>query len=285
MTSLASFLAHDVVLPSLPAMVCRLTELSEDPRADLGEFAELVHEDPAMTARVLRLVNSPLFRFGGQVDSIRRAISLIGVRELHNLALAVSATRVFDGLPGHLVNMAQFWRHSLCCALVSRELALRLRERETERFFVAGLLHDVGALVLYSHVPEQALAAIEQAEAARRPLVEVERELLGFDHAELGGELLRRWRLPEHIVAAVEGHHGGGFFSREGRVVHLANQLVGAADARQPRLAPVETDEAAWDAIGLAPELGPLVLSRAAAHFEAARLALLAPRASWQRAV
>lgn len=219
-----------IELPSLPAVVVRLNELLASRLPSMGQVAELVGEDPALAARVLKLVNSPLYPFRGKIDSVQRAVAMIGVRELRSLALAVAVPKLFEGFATPLITLEQFWRHSLCVALLSRGLAEAAQQRELDRYFTTGLLHDLGALILYSRRPQQAAEAAARSRAERKPLDEAEREVIGFSHADLGGELMRRWGLPDVIVAAVLGHHerpAQGEHRLTQGIVHLANQLAG----------------------------------------------------------
>ena len=220
-------------LPSLPAIVIRLNELLDGQLPPMGRVSELISEDPALAAGVLRLVNSPLYPFQGKIDSLQRAVTLIGVREVRNLALAASVAGLGDGLTNPLFSIEQFWRHSLYVALISRGLATLAGQRDLDRYFVMGLLHDLGALVICHRRPEQARLAAQRSVEERRPLAEVEREVFGFSHADVGMQLLLGWGLPQSIAAAVGGHHAA---AAEGEhrlavaIVRLAELLAASLD-------------------------------------------------------
>lgn len=278
MLSADTVIDEQLRLPSLPAIVGRLNEVLADRLPAMGEVSELISEDPALAARVLRLVNSPLYPFQGRVDSLQRAVTLIGVREIRNLALAAAAVDLGREQTNRLFSIEQFWRHSLFVALISRGLAAAIGQREIERFFVMGLLHDLGALALYHQFPDQGRVAAERSVRERRPLAEVEQELIGFNHAEAGGHLMRRWNLPESIVAAVAGHHDAPL---EGEhrlgiaVVRLADLLAASLDEGYLCIGHREgVGISDWESLGCRDSLSEPILADAQRSFELARAAL-----------
>lgn len=279
METIRGLIERRLELPSLPAVVLRLNELLTGRLPSMGEVAELVSEDPALAAGVLKLVNSPIYPFRGKIDSLPRAVTLVGVRELRNLALSASVAKLFEGYDNALLTLERFWRHSLCVALLARGLAEAAQQREPDRFFAMGLLHDIGALILYRELPDQASAAIALAASARLPLIEAERQVIGFSHAELGAELMRHWSLPESIVAAVGLHHqrpASGEHKLAQGIVYLANLLAaqipdGDLGIRRPE-GPVVSD---WEQINVSHRLQPTLLAAAQEQLEATRAALL----------
>ena len=247
-------------LVSLPDVCMRLTEILQSPKASARSLGEVVARDPNLTARLLRLVNSAFYGFVRRIETVSRAIAIIGDRELYNLVLAVSAVKSFKGVPSVLVNMDSFWRHSMYCGLIARELGKRCRILHPERLFVAGLLHDIGSLIMYKQVPGLAKDLLMVARGDEKVLCEAEEQALGFGHAELGSLLLARWMLPDCLVAAVRYHHHpalAGEHVMEASVVHLAEVFanrsqIGALfeeSAVEPEIDPI-----VWGAISLSPE-------------------------------
>lgn len=235
-------LVHDnVQLLSLPEVCLRIQQLAEDPRADMAEFAQLVIQDPALTTRLLKLVNSAYYRFPGRVDTVSRAVNLVGIAELRNLTLAMAAMEVFGGLENERFDMLGFWRHSVYCALVARFLAKQARVLHAERLFIAGLLHDVGRLLIFGLLPEQA-ALIQQRVENRDEICAAERAELGFDHAAVGYELLSLWQLPKELRIAVAFHHLPEVAEEarlEATLVYLANRITHQVEsAAQDRCSP-----------------------------------------------
>jgi putative nucleotidyltransferase with HDIG domain len=241
---------HDLVqdnvqLLSLPEVCLRIQQLADDPHADMAEFAQLVAQDPALTTRLLKLVNSAYYGFPGRIDTLTRAVKVVGIAELRNLTLAMAATEVFGGLENERFDMLGFWRHSVYCALLARFLAKRARVLHAERLFIAGLLHDVGRLVMFSLLPEPS-ARILQRMVRGEAASAAERAELGFDHGEVGYELLRLWLLPRELCVAVGHHHApetAEIARLETTLVHIANRIAHqvelvAQDRTSPRYDP-----------------------------------------------
>ena len=242
-------------LPSLPEVVMRAIELVNDPEASAIDIGRVLSEDSALTARLLKIVNSPFYGFPSRIDTVSRAITVIGTLDLLDLILATSVVKMFSGVPNDLVSMDSFWKHSLYGGVVARLLAARSKQPNVEHFFVAGLLHDLGSLVIYRKLPELAREALLRARYNGIVLQQAEQELLGFDHAMVGAELIRTWKLPASLVEAVEFHHNPSQapnYPLIAAVVHVADVIAsairsgaGASEAAPP------LDPAAWDRIGL----------------------------------
>lgn len=223
--SAAELVRDHIDLVSLPEVCLQVQMVADDPHSTAGEMGAVIAQDPALTARLLQLVNSAYFGFPAKVETVTRAVSLVGLRQLRTLALAVSAVELFDRVPPEHVSMVSFWSHSIYCGLLSRELAGACRVLHGERLFVAGLLHDIGRLMIYSHRPSEAERIHRHVDQSGVDLSTAERHVLGYDHAELGGVLLQSWQLPESLQSAVAWHHDAGRAagSLEAAIVHLAN--------------------------------------------------------------
>ena len=263
-------------LGTLPAIVHRIFQVMDDPSSTAIQIGRIINEDPALTARLLKLVNSPFYGFVSKVDTVPRAIALIGHRELRSVVLATSAIKAFEGIPADLVDMEAFWKRSLNTAVVARVLAAFRREKEIERFFIVGLLHDIGSLLLYLQQPEQQAQAIVQSHADNSPLWQAEKAVFGFDHAEVGGALLKKWNLPPLLCQAVRFHlypdQAPESDQSAAWLVHLAWQIVRHHLERDHRLAEdAEVDAEIWAANQLAPDLLPQILEKAEQQFMASR--------------
>ena len=169
----------------------------------------------------------------------------------------MSAVRSFAGLPNELISMENFWRHSLLCALVARHLAKVARRCDPDALFTAGLLHDIGELVLFNRLPdlsrEVLLLVLDGIEEL--PVNEAERQLMGLDHADVGGELARQWKLPPLLEECIEHHHHieeAKRYPRETALVHLANIIAQMAelDSLSPEDVPA-INPLAWEMTGL----------------------------------
>lgn len=190
-------------LISLPEIYLKISSLMDDPTSEIDDFAEVIRFDPNLSVTVLKVVNSAFYGFSGQIDNISRAVNLMGIGQLHIIALSVSAISALDaiGYPSDIVPLKTFWRSSLFCGVLSRQLGIQLGIRKSERLFVIGLLHDIGHLVLYTKFPELARLAIQKAEDKQQNMHEAEQELLGCHYGNIGADLMGRWNLPENFQA------------------------------------------------------------------------------------
>lgn len=218
---------------SPPEVYLRISELMRSERASARDFADVVVQDPSLTARLLGMANSAYFGMRGRIDTITRAITVVGTQELHSLVLAVSAVSSFSRLDNHLVSVRTFWRHSVLTGLLARGIAQRGGVPHPDRLFVAGMLHDVGYLVLFNRIPQVMQDALTRAEGDEDRLHELERSTLGYAHPEVAARLFEAWGLPETVTTAVRQHHGpdmAGDDSVEARIVRLADALAASSE-------------------------------------------------------
>lgn len=217
-------------LVSLPDIYLRLRTILADPEFTMAEVAVVISRDPAITLRLLRLVNSSFYSFSSKVETVSRAVVLLGTRQVHDLVLATSVVDTF-GMKNDIVDMYDFWWRSVRCAVASRWLAALVIGCDMERLFVAGLLHDIGHMIMYRAHPELMGAAVLTARERGKPLHEMEREVLGFDYTAVGGELMRQWCLPESLWETTMFHNEpdkAGKYPRETGILHLAVLLTRA---------------------------------------------------------
>lgn len=219
----------DVELPSLSVVFQQFTTKLDDPGARAEDFAEIISTDTALTVRLLKLVNSAYYSFSSTITDVPHAITIIGLNELRDMILAISVVEFFDGLPNELVSMQTFWQHSVLTGLLAKEMQTSPQIKSRQSLFTAGMLHDVGSLVIFNRLPEQARAVLERQQREDRPRHLVERDVIGFDHAAVGAELMKHWELPEFLVEVVGCHlepKQAGQFAEETGVVDLANRLA-----------------------------------------------------------
>ncbi len=216
-------------LVTMPAVYYRILNLVENENSTAAEIGEIIAQDTSLTARLLRIANSAFYGFPSSIETVSRAITVIGLRELRDLVLATSAIEAFDHIPLDLANMTSFWNHSLYTGVCARILATRNKVLHSERLFVAGLLHDIGHLIMFLKLPKQLRNCMVQAGREDIDIQVAERRLLGFDHAELGSALLRYWKLPDSLIQTVQYHHEPALaekFRQECAIVHVANILA-----------------------------------------------------------
>lgn len=218
----------DVPLPSLPDIFQRFTRKLEEPGAKASDFSAILETDPSLTMRVLQIVNSAYYSFRAEITSVAHAVTIVGLTDLRELILAVSVVEFFNGLPNDLISMKQFWSHSVQTGLLARELQKSPGLKIDESMFTAGMLHDVGSLVLYNRLPEMSRSVIELRDREHQPVYKLENRIIGFNHAMLGAELMRHWRLPEFLQETVGCHHEPDVarqFPREAQLLALANAI------------------------------------------------------------
>ncbi len=268
-------------LVSLPAVCMRLNEMVDDPACSAEDMGRVINQDAALTARLLRVANSPMYGFTTKIDTVTRAVTVLGTKQVRDISLATAAVKTFQGIPNTLVSMQSFWEHSIYCALCARTLAMDCLRRQREAVFVAGLLHDIGELVLYNREPELSRKALESCTDGQegREIQDVERELFGFDHAEVGGSLAHRWSLPINLQECIAYHHNPGWAKEhrvEAAIVHIANSIAKLAVLdtvdlyHAPRIQPV-----AWELTGLDEEIIPATLASAQAQISSTRALLM----------
>ena len=231
-------------LISLPEVYLRVRQLMDDPDADIYDFAEVVGSDPNLSARLLRLVNSAYFGLPQPVESLSRAVNLVGLAPLHNLVLGVSAVGSLD-LPTDLMPLETFWRSSLFAGVLARLPGEQIGQRQNDHLFVAGLLHDIGHLILYSKFPLHALAAKKLAETQGKAIHEAELELLGCHYGDIGARLMAHWNLPERLQTLTRSHPRPELADTEqtaAALIHLAHVCARKLTTETPNAADTAFD-------------------------------------------
>ena len=244
-------------LPSLPAVVMELLNSIDQDDVDISVLAKKVSYDQALTAKTLRLANSSLYGLQVKVTTIQQAITYLGFQTTRNLITAAAVTGCFA--EGHCPGFDHkaFWRHSIATAACAKVLARQMRFNQ-DYAFTAGLLHDIGRLVLVSCFPNQYSVTIAYREEHDCYLLEAERTVLGVDHVDAGMALAEHWNFSDTMRLAIGGHHdpeapGAGFLAA---IIHVADAIVHALDLAQvpdDLVQPVST--VAWNALGLDEEI------------------------------
>lgn len=247
-------------LPTLPAVVFDVGNALEDENNGAEEVSLIIEEDPSITANILHVVNSVYYgATSGTISSVQDAVARLGFGETRRLIMTLGVLRSFAGF-GKGLDAALFWKHSLLTGFAAKRLhafsqpGVQFSASEAN---VAGLLHDIGKLIMDQHFPEEFSLVQDTAEELQRPVYEVEERALGMDHGEIGGTVLQAWNLPSSVVEAVRWHHKIGCCPDENRplaeAVHLADIVCNA----------LAVDGAKQDALDnlVAPKLEKLKLS------------------------
>lgn len=252
--SCQDMLRKEPSLACLPDIFHEVVEASKSPKTSAAHLAEVIGKDQSLSSRLLRLVNSAFYGFASKVDTLPRAVAIVGTVQIANLALGVTVTSVFKGIPADFVDMQAFWEHSIAVGVISRLLGVHMGIPIRERVFVAGLLHDLGRLVIYKNHAEQAQTLMSLAVNSPEPVSDLERKAWGFTHADLGCLLLRQWRIPGTIQDIVAYHHSSGRSKAtdEAKLVHLADVIahsLGFGHAGLRRVPPLCIES--WEKVGL----------------------------------
>ncbi len=218
-------------LPTLPEVVIGITQLVDDPDATAEDIYRIVSTDPALSATMLKLVNSAFYGMSRSVTSLEEAIRILGFVTVRNIALAAFVFDAFLTGKGQF-DYKGFWMHSIGCATAAKVLAQRLHTADSGEYFVHGLLHDLGQIVLMQYSPEHLQEVIELIRQGR-DVGEAERDVLGCTHQEAGAVLAEKWEFPPSLVAVISGHAeavDGGEFEREVAVTTCASTVAQALE-------------------------------------------------------
>jgi HD-like signal output (HDOD) protein len=198
-----SLVENTLELCSLPDIYFQIREMISDPRFSMEDMGQVISKDPALSLRLLKVVNSSFYGFSARIDTVSRAISIVGINDLQNLILATAVVDSFSNIPSDLVDMTAFWMRSISCGVIARLLAKKSAILHSERLFLTGLLHDIGSLVLYAKLPSQSLEVLLTAANNRYLVADIEQEIIGFTHADIGSELIKAWGLPDSLAEAI----------------------------------------------------------------------------------
>ena len=215
-------------LVSLPDVCVRMNEVLESPVSSAMDIAEIISHDPSLTARVLKIANSSYYAFPSQIETLSRAITVIGTQDLYQLVLATSVIDSVQTVGVDQSVMDKFWRHSLMTGLIARDLARKAVTpvMQVERVFVAGLLHDIGSIVMAVRIPELTKVMLRCADQLEMSISQAERNVFDLDHGEVGAELMASWNLPEIFQNTARHHHEPELTSAnhlEVSLIHIAN--------------------------------------------------------------
>jgi putative nucleotidyltransferase with HDIG domain len=220
-------------LPTLPSVVLKLNSMIRSPRTSAQQVGNLISNDPALTAKALKLVNSAFYGFPRKITNITHAIVILGFQKVRDIVLAASMFDLFRGKRTVGFHQGEFWEHTLVTALAAETLAKELGSPEAPDAFVSGLLHDIGKLILAIHGSKEYEAVRKLSKEQDTPSYNAETLLLGFNHSDIGSWLGEKWQFPEKIVGSIRLHHAPEA-AREYRelnnIIHVADILARAID-------------------------------------------------------
>ena len=241
-------------LASLPNTFYLLQDAMDDPNSDFVQIGKIISVDPALTLRLLKMVNSAFYGYRNQIETVTHALGVVGTEQLMQLVLATSVVGQFKGIPKDMINMEYFWRHSVACGLVARTINEINSDSDGEKYFVAGLLHDIGRLVMCLKIPDQFRIAMDFASKSGDRWYKAEAKYFGFNLAGVGGALLRAWNLPKRLQESVAHHHNPSAaknYSHEATVICLADYISHEFTESPDEFTRGEIDPLLWKKLNL----------------------------------
>jgi HD-like signal output (HDOD) protein len=201
----------DTQLPTLPVVVDKILNVTSSEKTSARDLADIIARDQAIANKTLRLANSSYYGFAKEIDTISRAVAMIGFDEIISLVLGIGVLSAFQQKSTHdLLDMQELWIHAIGCATATKRITRGKTTQMNEQLFLAGLLHDMGKVIFSIYFPDEYRAALKQAAAQKIPLFKAERDIFGLDHAALGGMLTERWNFPDAILMLIRYHHDPG---------------------------------------------------------------------------
>lgn len=195
-------------IQSLPIIITKIIALADDPESNIHHMENLILKDQALTTKILRLANTTHYGYARRISTISEATILLGFQAIKGIALASTVKPYLtEKLEGYLLEKNFLWTQSQTCAITSRFIAKKIRYPNPEEAYIAGLLRDIGKTILNEHMKKEYGEILEIVEKEEVSFLDGEREVLGFDHAEIGEKVARKWNLPPNLVEAIGYHH------------------------------------------------------------------------------
>jgi len=260
---------RDIKLPEIPTIIFKLNDTIADPFSSSDDIAQVISKSPGLAALLLRIVNSAFYGFPSRIDSISRAVTIIGSKEISALAVGITTMEIFKDIPAAVFDMQAFTHHSLACGVLARILAAGGNIRNTEQLFVSGLLHDIGRMVIFKYFPQQAGAMLLAAAEGKLCLHDAEKSVMGFRHTDIAADLFEKWKFPLSLSQSVIYHHRPAAAQDPARaaIIHLSDIIahaLGEGKSGQWYVPPL--DAAAWDKLRFSPQTLATVIPQAMHH-------------------
>lgn len=229
MQELDSYINKVKNLPPAPRILPKILQVLNQPDRDSSEIVDLITFDPSLTARLLQLCNSAFFASGNPVSDVQEAVGRLGFNQVYRMVATLSGAQALSpAQKGYGIAHGELWKHSVTTALAA-EIMAKEYEEDASVAFTAGLLHDIGKVILSEALESVYQKVIDETETNQQSLLEAEKKLIGVEHAELGGRLLALWKFPANLVAAVWSHHqpaNAASFQRLASFVYLGNMIA-----------------------------------------------------------
>jgi HD-like signal output (HDOD) protein len=280
-TNILSLVNNTIELPTMPEVLIKLNQVMNDPESSADDVAAVVSKDPAVATNILRIVNSAYYGLQVRVSAVSLAISVMGFNMTRKVALKAAVFSTFAqqrDRVGHF-DPVVFWKHAIASGVAARVLggeSTVFAEMHGEDLYIAGLLHDIGKIILVERMGQRYLGLLARAAAAKHPDRELEQAEFGFTHADIGSVLAIKWFLPEDLAIAIRYHHAPShdpFHRSLSSLIHVADHLSWQGELPSlPRASRGSTDGEAYGQIGLTPDQVEGLRPRIAEDFAASSL-------------
>lgn len=214
-------------LPALPQIIPKLMRVLDNPNSSAADVGKVISTDQALMTKVLKLVNSAMYGLPRRISTLSQATVILGFNTIRSTSIAAT---VFKYLNNGSFDRVKFWEHALACGVASKLIARRFSNQNPEEAFIAGLLHDVGKMVIDQYMPEEFSKVCARVQSGGVRMVEAEQEVLGVTHAQVGGWLARKWNMPAPLLNAITYHHEPQLTSSQGSqfvsIVHLGDAIA-----------------------------------------------------------
>lgn len=217
-------------IKTLPSIMMEVTRLAEDPDSTVKDMEYEILKDHVLTAKVLRLANSAYYGYARSISTVSQATVLLGFQTVKSIALASTVNEFLSTeLKGYQLVENELWEQSQTCGLISRYIAQVVKYKQPEEAYIAGLLRDIGKTVLNQHMEKQYGEVLDLVMDGKMSFIEAEKEIFGFDHAEIGGKIAKKWNMPEQLVETISFHHSpekSTLAPNLVAIVHLADAIT-----------------------------------------------------------
>ncbi|MGM0419211.1 MAG: HDOD domain-containing protein, partial [Thermodesulfobacteriota bacterium] len=250
-------------LLTLPDIFQKLMDVINKPNSSASDVAEIIKKDSALSAATLRLVNSPFYGFANQIDSVYNAVVILGTQQISIMSMGLSVVNIFNEISSDFIDMQKLWLHCLGVGICSRIIAGHLGVKELNLIFLAGILHDIGRLVLIKEIPNEINSVIKYAWNKNLFITEAEQAILGFTHSDIGEKICIKWNLPL-IISDIAGNHHNPDESQmpfQCSIVHLGEIIVNGLNrgASGEKLV-IPVNEYAWNLLDISENAIPVII-------------------------